>query len=65
MDSQQDVLALSSTLPAPHPVALATIELLEQALATMLTGMRRGPQGLPIGLAGAIEYDSWLVNLRR
>ena len=43
----------------PHPVSLETMELIEQALAQMLSSLRRGAPDAAAQEAGRIEYDSW------
>jgi hypothetical protein len=53
-----------ATLAFPEPVTLESIEVLEEASALMFRSVRRNAleaKGLD---AGAIEYDSWVVNAR-
>lgn len=54
----------SSPAPGPHPVSLETIGLIVQALAELLSSLRRQTGSDAADSAGAIEYASWLRRER-
>jgi len=51
-------------LAFPEPVTLESIEALEEASALMFRSLRRNALEAKGRDAGAIEYDSWVVNPR-
>jgi len=52
-----------ATLTLPAPLTIASIGRLEEALGSLFRTIRKDLRGNAVDDPGAIEYDSWAINL--